>query len=100
MPEGELRRLFFEHLKSGSVAEFREVSRDTMLENYHRQAWRGLASGTVRLNFDIVSSLRQFFAQLENLNAILLNPTVGVPLPKWERRLPRRILTRPKCANC
>lgn len=85
--EGELRR-FWLYLQSIGVSEFREVSQ-RMLENYHRQAWRGLASGTVRLNLD---TLRFFFDYLESLNLILLNPCLWLPKPRKENRLPRQIL--------
>ncbi len=35
-----------------------------------------------------IGTLRSFFAHLENTDAILLDPTAGVPLAKQERRLP------------
>ncbi|MGA2747602.1 MAG: tyrosine-type recombinase/integrase [Verrucomicrobiota bacterium] len=82
-------KMFFEHLKTSGVADLREVSRDT-IQDYQLALMRRYPSATVRHH---MSSLRQFFAQLENTDAILLNPTAGVPLPKWERRLPKRILT-------
>jgi integrase/recombinase XerD len=85
--EGELRR-FWIYLQSIGVAEFREVTQ-RMLENYHRQAWHGLAVGTVRLNLD---TLRFFFDYLENLNLILLNPCLWLAKPRKEHRLPRYVL--------
>jgi integrase/recombinase XerD len=85
--EGELRR-FWTYLQSIGVGEFREVTR-LMLEKYHRQAWRGLAIGTVRLNLD---TLRFFFDYLESLNLILLNPCLWLPKPRKENRLPRYVL--------
>jgi integrase/recombinase XerD len=83
-------RMFFKHLTTSGVADLREVSRDT-IQDFQLALMRRYPSATVRHH---MSSLRQFFAQLENADAILLNPTAGVPLPKWERRLPKRILTR------
>jgi integrase/recombinase XerD len=85
--EGELRR-FWLYLQSIGVSEFREVTQ-RMLENYHRQAWHGLTSGTVRLNLD---TLRFFFDYLENLNLILLNPCLWLAKPRKEHRLPRYVL--------
>jgi integrase/recombinase XerD len=85
--EGELRR-FWLYLQSIGVSEFREVSQ-RMLENYRREAWQGLATGTVRLNLD---TLRFFFDYLESLNFILLNPCLWLPKPRKENRLPRQIL--------
>jgi site-specific recombinase XerD len=81
-------QMFFEHLKASGVADLREVSRDTV-QDYQLALMRRYISATVRHH---MSSLRQFFAQLENTDEVLLNPTAGVPLPKWERRLPKRIL--------
>ena len=85
--EGELRR-FWIYLQSIGVSEFQEVTQ-RMLENYHRQAWQGLATGTVRLNLD---TLRWFFDHLESRNVILLNPCLWLPKPRKENRLPRQIL--------
>jgi integrase/recombinase XerD len=85
--EGELRR-FWLYLQSIGVGEFQEVTQ-RMLENYHRQAWQGLASGTVRLNLD---TLRFFFDYLESRNVILLNPCLWLPKPRKENRLPRQVL--------
>ena len=82
-------QMFFTHLETSGVADLREVTRDT-IQDYQLALMRRYPSPTVRHH---MSSLRQFFAQLENTDAILLNPTAGVPLPKWERRLPKRILT-------
>ena len=39
------------------------------------------------------TALRSFFAWLETTDAVLVNPCVGVPLPKLPDRLPRRVLT-------
>jgi site-specific recombinase XerD len=78
----------FAWLETSGVADLREVSRDTIAD-YQRARLRGHAVGTVCA---YVGSVRQLFAHLENTGAILLNPTLAVPLPKAERRLPRRLL--------
>lgn len=49
-----------------------------------------LTAGTVRVH---LTALRSFFAWLETMDAVLVNPCVGVPLPKLPDRLPRRVLT-------
>jgi site-specific recombinase XerD len=81
-------RIFFEHLKTVGVNDVRAVNRDTM-QDYQREIMRRYDTSTVR---NYMAGVRQFFAQLENIGAILLNPTLDVRLPKWERRLPKRIL--------
>jgi site-specific recombinase XerD len=88
----ETRRLvltiFFGHLQAVGVTDLREVSRPT-IEDYQLELVRHYAVGTVRQH---MGALRGFFAQLENIGEILLNPTAGVPLAKQERRLPKHIL--------
>lgn len=79
---------FFRYLESLGVADLRAVSRDTIAD-YQRELLPKHTVGTVRA---YLISLRRFFAHLENIGAILVNPTPDVPLPKEERRLPRRIL--------
>ncbi len=49
-----------------------------------------LTAGTVRVH---LTALRSFFAWLETMDAVLVNPCVGVSLPKLPDRLPRRVLT-------
>jgi site-specific recombinase XerD len=81
-------KTFFEHLQTSGVADVREVRRQT-IQDFQLALMRRYAVGTVRLH---LGALRQFFGPLENSGVILLNPTLGVALPKWERRLPKRIL--------
>jgi integrase/recombinase XerD len=76
-------------LVTQGVADLREVNRAT-IEDYQRDLLSHYpVTATVR---NYMGVLRGFFAHLENTDAILLNPTVGVPLPKCERRLPKRLL--------
>jgi site-specific recombinase XerD len=79
---------FFEHLKTIGVADLRDVARQ-MIADYRLALMRRYCVGSVRSQ---MGSLRHFFAWLESTDAILLNPTLNVPLPKEERPLPRRIL--------
>jgi site-specific recombinase XerD len=82
-------RRFSTWLATQGVADLREVSRAT-IEDYQRDLLAHYpVTATVR---NYMGCLRGFFAHLENTDAILLNPTVGVPLPKCERRLPKRLL--------
>jgi site-specific recombinase XerD len=79
---------FFARLQSSGVADLREVTRQ-MIQDYRLELMRRHSVGTVRVIF---AGLRHFFAWLEGTDAILLNPTGDVPLPKSEPRLPKRIL--------
>jgi integrase/recombinase XerD len=81
-------RRFFAHLQTIGVADLRAVSRQT-IEDYQRELLSHYPVMTVRNH---LGSLRGLFAHLENTGAILLDPCPGVPLPKAERRLPRRVL--------
>lgn len=81
-------RLFFAHLQTIGVDDLRAVSRQS-IENYQRELLRHYSVNTTRQH---IGTLRSFFAHLENTDAILLDPTAGVPLAKQERRLPNRIL--------
>ena len=85
---GNALRRFSAWLATQGVADLRAVSRAT-IEDYQRELLAHYPVTTVRNH---LGCLRGFFAHLENTNAILLNPTLGVPLPKSERRLPKRIL--------
>lgn len=55
-----------------------------------------LTAGTVGVH---LTALRSFFAWLETMDAVLVNPCVGVPLPKPLDRLPRRVLTAAEVAR-
>jgi site-specific recombinase XerD len=53
-------------------------------------------AGTVRAH---LLALRLFFAWLETMDALLVNPCVGVPIPKLPDQLPRRVLTSEEVAR-
>jgi integrase/recombinase XerD len=55
-----------------------------------------LTASTVRMH---LGALRSFFAWLETMDAVLVNPCAGVPLPKLPERLPRRVLTGAEVAR-
>ena len=44
-------------------------------------------------------ALRLFFAWLETMDAVLVNPCISVPLPKLPEQLPRRVLTSEEVAR-
>jgi site-specific recombinase XerD len=81
-------RRFFAHLQTVGVADLRAVNQD-IIEAYQRELLHRRDANTVRSH---MATLRGFFAHLETTGEILLNPTADVRLPKWERRLPKRIL--------
>ena len=63
----------------------------------HAAALAGqLAPGSRRVH---LTALRGFFAWLEAGDTVLVNPCVGVPLPKLPDRLPRRVLTSGEVAR-
>jgi site-specific recombinase XerD len=76
-------------LATAGVTDLREVTRHTVAD-YVRHLLRRLAANTVR-TYQVC--LRDFFAHLENTDAILLNPAGAVPYVQVENLLPRRILT-------
>jgi len=82
--------LFFRYLASMGVNDAREVSRQTMRAY---QAWLMTQRYTMQSVHVHLSAARRFFEHLEKSDAILLNPCNGVPLPHFERPLPRNVLT-------
>jgi integrase/recombinase XerD len=76
-------------LATAGVTDLREVTRHTVAD-YVRHLLRRLAANTVR-TYQVC--LRDFFAHLENTDAILLNPAGAVPYVQVENLLPKRILT-------
>jgi len=81
-------RRFLAQLAADGRADVRAVNRDT-IETYQRNLLRHHDANSVRSH---MGTVRSFFAHLENSGTILVNPTRDVTLPKWERRLPKRIL--------
>lgn len=69
--------------------DLRAVTRADM-EAHAAALAAGLTPGTRRVH---QTALRSFFGWLEAADAILVNPCAGVPLPKLQDRLPRRVLT-------
>lgn len=79
-------RSFFARLEKKDV---RAVTRADV--QAHAAALAGVLSPASRRVHQ--TALRGFFGWLEASDAVLVNPCVGVPLPKLPDRLPRRVLT-------
>jgi integrase/recombinase XerD len=86
-------RAFLARLEKKDV---RSVTRADVEANAAALLSRRLTAGTVGVH---QTALRSFFGWLEARDAVLVNPCVGVPLPKLPDRLPRRILTTPEVAQ-
>ena len=59
--------------------------------------WQARASRTCGKSHTLhvkLIGLRRYFEHLENTDAVLMNPHVGLILPKFEDRLPRGVLTQ------
>ncbi len=69
--------------------DVREVTRQT-IRDY--QAWLLSRYATSSAHVHLIA-LRRFFEHLEATDLILVNPCVGLVLPKLEDRLPRNVLT-------
>jgi integrase/recombinase XerD len=81
---------FSAYLEQCGIGDVREVTRDTV-RNYQTWLLRQSCSGSTVYAYTIC--LRRFFEHLETIGEILLDPCVGVPLPKLPNRLPRAVLS-------
>ena len=78
-------------LAGSGVADVREVTREHVAAF---QRWLMARSYTDQTRRVHLSALRAFFAHLERIDAILVNPCASLVLPRMTRRLPRGVLTR------
>ena len=76
--------------------DLRAVTRSEMEDYAASLLSSRLTAGTVCVH---LTALRSFFDWLETTDAVLVNPCVGVPLPKLPERLPRRVLTAAEVAR-
>jgi len=76
--------------------DLRAVTRSEMEDYAASLLSSRLTAGTVGVH---LTALRSFFDWLETTDAVLVNPCVGVPLPKLPDRLPRRVLTAAEVAR-
>jgi site-specific recombinase XerD len=83
---------FFEYLAGVGVADIRAVTRQHTRDYLSWLLGRGgVKMATVHAR---IVALRRLFEHLEDTGAILLNPCLGLRLPKLPDRLPRHVLTR------
>jgi integrase/recombinase XerD len=86
---------FFLWLTGEGIDDVREVTRETIrayqLSLVNRPPGSVLTTCTVHVK---LIALRRFFEHLEATDAVLLNPCVGMILPKLEDRLPRGVLSQ------
>ena len=84
-------RLFFAFLRKKGIPDLRAITRANVLEY---QAELMQRTWTVRSVHKTLSAMRRLYEYLDDQGKILMNPTVGINMPKLERNLPRTILTR------
>ena len=87
--EGSLA-LFFRYLTGQGIADVRDVSRQTV-KDY--QLWLLGQDYTPMTVVSRMQALRRFFEHLETTDVILVNPCVGILLPRLGQRLPKAVLT-------
>jgi integrase/recombinase XerD len=82
---------FFKYLAGAGVEDIRAVTRQHVRDYQSWLVSQGIFKiATVHAR---VVALRRLFEHLENTDAILVNPCVGLRLPKLPDRLPRNVLT-------
>ncbi len=82
---------FFLWMAGEGVGDVREITREH-LRAY--QLWMKGQAFTTHTVHTKLASLRRFFEHLEATDAVLMNPCVGLVLPKFEGRLPRGVLSQ------
>lgn len=83
--------VFFRFLAAHGIDDIREADRETVRAYALELAEAGRY--TTHTRHVHLKTLRRFFEHLEATDAVLLNPCLGLVLPKLEDRLPRTILT-------
>jgi len=82
---------FFAFLKQKGITDLRAVTREN-IRDY--QAELSTATWTVHTTHAHLRAVRRLYEFLDDQGKILMNPTVGIQMPKLERSLPRNVLTR------
>lgn len=86
---------FFLWMAGEGIKDVREITREHIrtyqLWLINRPPGSGFTTHTVHMK---LISLRRFFEHLEATDAVLINPCVGLILPKFEDRLPRGVLSQ------
>ena len=88
---GDSLAVFFRFLAAHGIDDIREVDRETLRSYALELAEAGRYTTNTRHIH--LKTLRRFFEHLEAADTVLLNPCLGLVLPKLEDRLPRLILT-------
>ncbi|MEI8387646.1 MAG: tyrosine-type recombinase/integrase [Verrucomicrobiota bacterium] len=83
--------VFFRFLAAHGIDDIREADRETV--RAYALELAGPGRYTTHTRHVHLRTLRRFFEHLEATDAVLLNPCLGLVLPKLEDRLPRTILT-------
>jgi integrase/recombinase XerD len=83
--------IFFAFLTRTGIDDVRSVTRDT-IRDY--QTWLTAQPWTPWTRIARLQGLKRFFEHLETTDAILVNPCLGLTLPRVGRRLPRVVLSR------
>ena len=82
--------ILFRYLAGIGVADVREVSREHVRGF---QLWLAARDYTEHTRSAHLASVRAFFAHLEKIDAIFINPCLDMVLPRITRRLPQGVLT-------
>ncbi len=82
---------FFLWLVSAGIDDVRELTREHVRTYALWLRQQRFTTGTLHAK---LISLRRFFEHLEAIDAVLINPCLGLLLPKREERLPRAVLSQ------
>jgi integrase/recombinase XerD len=82
---------FFIFLEKRGIADLRAVTREN-IRDYQTEI--STATWTVHTTHAHLRAVRRLYEFLDDQGKILMNPAVGIRMPKLERNLPRNVLTR------
>jgi integrase/recombinase XerD len=91
LSHGDALTVFFAFLTRTGIDDVRSVTRDT-IRDY--QTWLTAQPWTPWTRIVRLQGLKRFFEHLETTDTILVNPCLGLTLPRVARRLPRVVLSR------
>jgi len=82
---------FFAFLRKKGIADLRAVTRADIREY---QAELSTATWTVHTTHKHLRAVRRLYEFLDDQGKVLMNPAVGIQMPKLVRNIPRNIMTR------
>lgn len=88
---GRALAAFFSFLATRGVDDAREVNREAVRDY---ETWLAQREYATWSRIAYLQAVRRFFEHLERTDQVLINPCLGLLLPKVGQRLPRQILTR------